>query len=108
MFYARSVVRDRREDALSSAQDLAECRAHLMEMRSQGLNAAPTAPVNNAELAAGINQRLREAAVAAGAGDKLTSIEPGNTETVGHSTELSVFLHLEPVTMRELVTFLHR
>ena len=95
----------RRADALAAERDLAECRAYLVEMgeaspttQTPTLSAAPTE----------INHRLRDAAAAAGASEKLTSIEPGNAETIGDRTELSVFLHFEPITMRELVTFLHR
>jgi len=94
-----------RAAALAAQRDLAECRAYLVEMgEASPTTQAPTLSAAPTE----INRRLRDAAEAAGASEKLTSIEPGNAETVGDRTELSVFLHFEPITMRELVTFLHR
>lgn len=94
-----------RDDALASESDLAQCRAYLAEIAAAGA-VSPAARPRTAG-ATDINRRLREAASAAGAGEKLTSIEPGNAETAGGSTELSVFLHFEPISLRELVTFLH-
>jgi hypothetical protein len=97
-----------RDDALASERDLSECRGYLAEVTVMGTKSARAADVAVADSAIDINQRLREAAAAAGAGETLTSIEPGNTETVGESTESCVFLHLEPITMRQLVTFLYQ
>jgi hypothetical protein len=97
-----------RAAALAAQRDLAECRAYLLELGEVGgVSPAAQAPTVSAAPME-INRRLRDAAAAAGASDKLTSIEPGNAEAIGDRTELSVFLHFEPITMRELVTFLHR
>ncbi|MGB7160062.1 MAG: hypothetical protein WBD40_18490 [Tepidisphaeraceae bacterium] len=108
--FSWSRLNERRDDALASERDLAQCRAYLAEMTEAGVASPGIAAVASSSSSADapeINRRLRDAASAAGAGEKLTSIEPGNTETVGESTELSVFLHLEPITIRELVTFLY-
>ena len=94
-----------RDDAVAAELDLAECRAYLAEMAEAGA-ASPAARPRVAG-ATDINRRVREAATAAGAAEELTSIEPGNAETIGDVTELSVFLHFEPITLRELVIFLH-
>jgi hypothetical protein len=107
--FSWSRLGEQRSDALASERDLVECRAYIAEMSATGVP-PPPAQSGTAAAAAGapeINRRLRDAASAAGAGEKLTSIEPGNTETTAESIELSVFLHLEPITMRELVTFLY-
>ena len=99
---------NRRAAALAAQRDLAECRVYLVEMAEAGaLSPAAQTPTLSAAPTE-INRHVRDAAAAAGASEKLTSIEPGNAETIGDRTELSVFLHFEPITMRELVTFLHR
>ena len=56
-----------------------------------------------------VNRHLRDAAAAAGVADKLVSIEPGEPNLVAGTDyqEMLVFLRLEPVSLRELVTFLH-
>jgi hypothetical protein len=56
-----------------------------------------------------INRRLRDAATAAGVADKLVSIEPGEPNQVAGTDyqEMLVFLRLEPLPLRQLVTFLH-
>ena len=59
--------------------------------------------------ASGIDRRLRAAAAAAGVAEKLVSIEPGEpTQVAGTDVqEMLVFLRLEPLPLRQLVTFLH-
>jgi hypothetical protein len=106
--FSWSRLGNRRDDALAAEQDLAQCRAYLAEMDAAGAASPAAQPLAAGVSPTNVNARLRDAAAAAGAAEKLTSIEPGNTETVGDSTELSVFLHFEPITLRELVTFLHQ
>jgi hypothetical protein len=56
-----------------------------------------------------INRHLRDAAAAAGVAEKLVSIEPGEPNQVAGTDyqEMLVFLRLESVPLRQLVTFLH-
>jgi hypothetical protein len=56
-----------------------------------------------------VNRHLRDAAAAAGVADKLVSIEPGEPNQVAGTDyqEMLVFLRLESLSVRELVTFLH-
>jgi hypothetical protein len=56
-----------------------------------------------------INRHLRDAATATGVAEKLVSIEPGEPNHVAGTDyqEMLVFLRLESVPLRQLVTFLH-
>ena len=55
------------------------------------------------------SRHLRDAAAAAGVAEKLVSIEPGEPNQVAGTDyqETLVFLRLEPLPLRQLVTFLH-
>ena len=66
---------------------------------------ASSAPDSNAQ----INRHLRNAAAAAGVAERLVSIEPGEPNQVPGTDyqEMLVFLRLEPIPLRQLVTFLH-
>jgi hypothetical protein len=96
-----------RDSAAARAGDLAFCEQRLADLsawtaRSGG---AAAQSLDGEEL----GRRIREAAGSAGVGDKL-SVEPaGAAARVGDSdyTELSVILRGEPLTLREVTSFLH-
>src|SRR5688572_1216725 len=96
----------RRAFALARAEDLAVSRRYLSEL--SGLRDSPrhaaTAPPNRAEL----NQKIRSAADVAGAGDRLTSVEPAQPIAVQNSdySELPVVLHFDAMPLRDLAAFL--
>jgi hypothetical protein len=56
-----------------------------------------------------INRHLRDAAATAGVAEKLVSIEPGEPNQIAGTNyqEMLVFLRVERVPLRQLVTFLH-
>ena len=96
-----------RDAAAARAADLEFCRKHLAELATwRGSTSGPApAALDGEEL----GRRLREAAGSAGVGDKL-SVEPaGAAARVGDSdyAELSVVLRGEPLTLREVTSFLH-
>lgn len=95
-----------RGDAHASARDLQSCRRELADLlgaRAAGGAAVPVSPDMSA-----LNRRLRDAAGVATVPDKLVSIEPGSATHLGETdySELLVFLRFEPVTIRQLATFL--
>ena len=96
----------KRAAALSLGNDLAVSQQYLADLTA--LRDSPrrvaTAPPNRAEL----NQKLRSAADSAGAGDKLTSVEPAQPLPVQGSdyAELPVLLRFDPMPLRDLAAFL--
>jgi hypothetical protein len=97
-----------RDRADVSASSLEACRAELSDLRSAGASRIPaiSAPGGPNQ----VGQILREAAASAGAAERLTSIEPGQTARLEGTDyqETPVFLRLESLTMKQLVTFLHQ
>src|SRR4051812_31863368 len=87
-------------------KDLADCRADLAFLKNHGRGAVAS---NGAPNLPEINRRLRDAAVAVQAADKLSSIEPGQPARIENSdyTELPVFVHFEPLTLKQIGTMLH-
>lgn len=96
----------KRSAALSLADDLAISQQYLADMSA--LRDSPrrvaSAPPNRAEL----NLKIRSAADAAGAGDKLTSVEPAQPVPVQGSdyAELPVLLQFDPMPLGDLAAFL--
>jgi len=103
--YARlGTARDR---AALRQGDLTLCMADLTEMTSgAGPGIVVRAGVEDPEL----NRRLRAAATIAGVPNELVSIDPGPARQVRDTDydETVVFLRLDNVTLRQLVTFLHQ
>jgi hypothetical protein len=95
-----------REDADQSERDLAVCRADLSDLARWRSVRTTGAPVNSADPE--LNRRLSAAAVAAGIPGELASIEPGQPNRVRETdyTETPVYLRLNAVTLRQLLTFL--
>lgn len=94
-----------REDAADARQNLADARRDMEEIRrwrSSPGRAAAVAPETPQ-----LNARLREAATAAGL-PKPPGSDPNPPQRVGGSdySEMPVYLQLEPLTMRQLTTFL--
>jgi hypothetical protein len=87
-------------DLAITAQDLAD-----LARWNAGAGTDATLTADDPEL----NRRLRTAAVAAGVPDQLSSIDPGQPRQIPQSdySETLVFLRLNSVTLRQLVTFLH-
>ncbi len=96
-----------REHAALRQSDLALCMADLAEMTSGAGPGIVVRPgVDDPEL----NRRLRAAATIAGVPNELVSIDPGPARQVRDTDydETVVYLRLDNVTLRELVTFLHQ
>jgi hypothetical protein len=95
-----------RDDAARSAGDLAICRADLADLARWRARRTTAAPLSAADPE--LNRRLSAASVAAGISGELASIEPGQPNRVRDSdyTETPVYVRLEAVTLRQLVTFL--
>jgi hypothetical protein len=93
-----------RDRANTSARDLATSRKALAALR--GARAATPTAANDSNP---INSVLREAASASGASAKLASIEPGQSAAIAGTDydETPVFLRIDPMPLRPLVTFLH-
>ena len=98
----------RREAAAASVQDLATCRQKIADLVKWDVGPSSDAPLtaDNPEL----NRRLHTAAVDAGVPDALASIDPGQPHQLKDTDydETLVFLRLNGVTLRQLVTFLHQ
>jgi len=104
---AYSHLQTARDHALLREHDLAICTADLSSIASasgQGIVVRPG--VDDPEL----NRRLRSAATIAGVGNELVSIDPGPARQVRDTDydETVVYLRLDNVTLRQLVTFLHQ
>jgi len=95
-----------RDEADRSQRDLAVCRADLADVAHWRAGRTTAAPVNSADPE--LNRRLSAAAVAAGISGELASIEPGQPARVRQTdyTETPVYLRLNAVTLRQLLTFL--
>jgi hypothetical protein len=91
--------------AASSSADLSESRALLADLAASktGASPSPAAPT-----APEVNQRLKTAAAAAGIVGKIRSIEPGQPNRLPNADymETPVFVRTEPLTLRQLATFL--
>ena len=97
---------------LAGKADVADAAARgFGESRRQLASISNSAVVGRAGSGdvSGIDRRLRDAASAAGVADKLVSIEPGEPNQVAGTDvqEMLIFLRLEPLPLRQLVTFLH-
>ncbi|HEY7115775.1 MAG TPA: hypothetical protein VH475_04260 [Tepidisphaeraceae bacterium] len=95
-----------RDDAATAELNLSEGRlamSQIRQWRSSPGRAAPV-PMQTPQL----TQNLRDAATAAGLADAPGS-EPGNPSRIANSdfSELPVFLRFEPLTLKQLTTFLH-
>ena len=97
---------EKRESALVAATDLAAARRDMSYIAQARL--APGQNVAQSLDSSQISRRIREATRAAGLDDP-SSLEPSPPARVGTSdyTETPVYLALEPLTLRQLVTFLH-
>jgi hypothetical protein len=87
-----------------AARAFAQSQAQLKQLSSR-----PTVGgSDNVGASAQINRHLRDAASAAGVAEKLVSIEPGEPNQVAGTDyrEMLVFLRLESIPLRQLVTFL--
>ena len=88
-----------------AARTFAQSQSQLKQLSSRPI----IGNGDNAGANAQINRHLRDAAAAAGVAEKLVSIEPGEPNQVAGTDyqEMLVFLRLESIPLRELVTFLH-
>jgi hypothetical protein len=97
-----------RDDALAAREDLIACNGYLAEM---GHTTATGGSSGNADEAGNpeINRRIREAATAASVAEP-SSIEPSVPRPVPNSdfSEVYVSLRFDSLTMRDLISFLHR
>ena len=96
-----------REDANASERDLAVCQEDLADLAKWRAVRTTGAPTNSTDPE--LNRRLSAAAVAAGIPGELASIEPGQPNRVRETdyTETPVYLRLNAVTLRQLLTFLN-
>ena len=105
----------RRADAATAAADLAACRRDLAALSAAGFSPARAAPLAGGDGGNGesadpeLHRRIRQAATVAGVPDRLVGIEPGEPRQLPNSdyAETLVFLRLEALTLRQLLTFLH-
>ena len=104
-FLAMSHLHTARDRAEASAQDLATCRQSLADLRNAGTVTPSASSTNSLDN----NQSLRDAAVASNAAGKLGSIQPGQPARIEGTDylETPVFLRLDPMPLKQLVTFLH-
>jgi hypothetical protein len=95
-----------RETAQTGAENQALARRDIEDIRRWRASPGRAAPVlaDTPEL----TRRLREAATAAGLAEPPGS-EPDNPKPIADSdySEMLVFLHFQPLTIRQLTTFLH-
>jgi hypothetical protein len=98
-----------REAAALAGEDLEACRRYIGGIAGVTQGAAGRRALVGGPDSVALNARLREAAAAAGVADRLLSVEPGVATRLRDTDykELQVFLRLEPVTLRQLTTFLH-
>ena len=98
----------RHEAAAASVEDLAICRQKIADLVKWDVGPGSDAPLtaDNPEL----NRRVHAAAVDAGVPDSLASIDPGQPHQLKETdySETLVFLRLNEVTLRQLITFLHQ
>lgn len=99
---------DKRHDtAAASVQDLVICQQKIADLVKWDVGPSSDAPLTaeNPEL----NRRLHSAATEAGVPDALASIDPGQAHQLKDTdfSETLVFVRLNAVTLRQLVTFLH-
>lgn len=104
---AFSWLQKQRSAAEAAGRDLARCRADLADLARW--NAAGSGDVPLTADSPELNRRLHDAAAEAGVPDELASIDPGQPRPVRDTdyAETLVFLRLNSVTLRQLVTFLH-
>ena len=90
-----------------AARAFAQSQAQLKQLSNRSI--LDSSSNDKAGGNAQINRHLRDAAAAAGVAEKLVSIEPGEPNQVAGTDyqEMLVFLRLESVPLRQLVTFLH-
>jgi hypothetical protein len=98
---------DARRDALARANDLQLVRSALADI-SATPRGTLTSSSNGAD--AQINRGLRAASAAAGALDRLRSVEPGQPARVRDTdfVETPVFVRVDATTLRRIVTLLAR
>jgi hypothetical protein len=92
-----------RAGAIAAREDLIQCRADLAALTSAGgAKSVATSTPNESQLDRLLNESANEA------GTKLASVEPGPADrtSAGNFVETSVFLRLDQLTLRQLVTFL--
>jgi hypothetical protein len=99
-------MQNAQEEALRSEQDLAVCRADLIDLARWRSGRTTAAPLSAADPE--LNRRLSAAALAAGIAGELASIEPGQPNRVRETdyTQTPVYVRLGAVTLRQLMTFL--
>jgi hypothetical protein len=97
----------RHDAAAASLQDLVVCQQKIADLVKWDVGPSSDAPLtaDNPELI----RRLRTAATEAGVPDALASIDPGQPHQLKDTdySETLVFVRLNGVTVRQLVTFLH-
>jgi hypothetical protein len=95
------------EAAAIAQRNLLEAKQSLGEIVRAKTSGAPTATANLD--VSELNRRLRDAASTAGISEKLVSIEPGQPNRIPNTdyNEMQVFLRFEPLSLKQLVTFLH-
>jgi hypothetical protein len=100
-----------RHSALTAADDLARIREALPAVgpaTRAGSDRADVAIVSDAADASEITRLVRDAAAKSGAEAALARIEPGRTSDASESLEAAALLvQFDPLTLRQLVTFLH-
>ena len=99
---------EQREAAAVAATDLAVARRDMDYIARMRLAPGNTVAVAQSLDSSEISRRIREAARTAGVDDP-SSLEPSPAARVGTTdyTETPVYLALEPLTLKQLVTFLH-
>jgi len=100
---------------LATARDRAALREHDLAICTTDLSAIASASGQGIVVRPGVddpelNRRLRAAATIAGVRNELASIDPGPARQVRDTDydETVVYLRLDNVTLRQLVTFLHQ
>ena len=92
-----------RDAALVAQDDLAQVRHDLRQIASAaGLAAAPATNASSPD--ADVNRHIRDAASKAGAAQALSGIETGPS---ANRADAPLLVRFEPLTMRQLVSFVH-
>ena len=94
------------QDAAQSVSDLAVCRADMADLARWHAHRTTAPPLSAADPE--LNRRLSAASVVAGISGELASIEPGQPNRLRDTdyTETPVYVRLDAVTLRHLLSFL--
>jgi hypothetical protein len=106
--FAWSRLNDSRAHALAAAGDLAVCRQDLADLDNWHTEPSSGAGIISADPE--LNHLIQGAAVIAQMSDQLASIEPGPPARIRDTDNFQtpIYLRLNSVTLRQLVTFLHQ